>query len=60
LFCYVNFSASKDLPSANAGLHAGQRAPDFTLSDANGKPVNLSELLKNNRAVLLIFYRGYW
>ena len=60
LFCYVNFSAAKDLPSANAALHAGQRAPDFTLSDANGKPVKLSEMLKNNRAALLIFYRGYW
>jgi hypothetical protein len=59
-FCYLNFSLSKDLPSANAALHAGQQAPDFNLSDANGKPVTLSELLKNNRAVVLIFYRGYW
>ena len=60
LFCYFNFSLAKDLPSANAGLHASQEAPDFTLSDENGKLVTLSELLKNNRAVLLIFYRGYW
>jgi hypothetical protein len=60
LFCYLNFSLAKDLPSANAGLHAGQQAPGFALSDANGKPVRLSELLKNNRAVVLIFYRGYW
>ncbi|MCU1272846.1 MAG: hypothetical protein JWO48_277 [Bryobacterales bacterium] len=59
-FCYFNFSLAKDLPSANAALHAGQQAPDFNLSDANGKPVTLSELLKNNRAVVLIFYRGYW
>src|ERR1700682_268359 len=60
LFCYLNFSLAKDLPSANTGLHAGQQAPAFTLSDANAKPVSLSELMKNNRAVLLIFYRGYW
>jgi hypothetical protein len=60
LFCYFNFSLAKDLPSANASLHVSQTAADFTLSDASGKPVTLSELLKNNRAVLLIFYRGYW
>jgi hypothetical protein len=60
LFCYFNFSLAKDLPAANAGLQVGQPAPDFNLLDANGKPVALSELLKNNRAVVLIFYRGYW
>ena len=60
LFCYLNFSLAKNLPPANAGLHAGQQAPAFTLSDENSKPVALSELMKNNRAVLLIFYRGYW
>jgi peroxiredoxin len=38
----------------------GQRAPDFALADANGKTVALSDMLKGNRAVLLIFYRGYW
>ena len=59
-FCYLNFSLAKNLPSASASLHVGQQAPGFTLSDANSKPVALSELLKNNRAVLLVFYRGYW
>lgn len=49
----------------------GQKAPDFTLPDAAGKPVKLSELLaapaaqagENNRKtrwLVLIFYRGYW
>ena len=60
LFCYINFSLAKNLPSASAGLHAGQQAPSFTLLDANSKPVALSELLKNNRGLVLIFYRGYW
>lgn len=60
LFCYFSFSLAKDLPSAASAVKAGQQAPDFTLSDANGKPVALSEMLKRNRAVLLIFYRGYW
>ena len=49
----------------------GQKAPDFTLPDANGKPVKLSELLaspaarageanRKTRWLVLIFYRGYW
>jgi peroxiredoxin len=52
--------ASKDAPQV------GQRAPDFTLTDAGGKAVSLNELLTmpiNGNApkgVLLIFYRGYW
>ena len=60
LFCYLTFSLGKDLPSADKALRAGQQAPDFILSDAGGKAVALSELLKKNRAVVLIFYRGYW
>jgi hypothetical protein len=60
LFCYGSFVLARELPSAKSALHAGAQAPDFTLSDTAGKAVTLSELLKKNRAVLLIFYRGYW
>ena len=60
LFCYGIFGLTKGLPSAANAPRSGMQAPDFTLSDVNGKPVALSGLLKNNRAVLLIFYRGYW
>lgn len=59
-FCYGMFYVVKNLPSSGGALHAGQQAPGFTLSDATGHPVALSELLKQNRAVVLIFYRGYW
>jgi len=40
----------------------GAKAPDFTLLDANGKPVALSQLLGSpgTKSVLLVFYRGYW
>jgi hypothetical protein len=60
LFCYGTFVLTADIPSASGAPRPGTPAPDFTLSDAAGKPVALSELLKKNRAVLLIFYRGYW
>jgi hypothetical protein len=60
LFCYFAVALTKDLPPAGAALRIGQRAPDFSLADAGGKPVALSEILKTNRAVVLIFYRGYW
>jgi hypothetical protein len=60
LFGYFAFALTKDLPSANAALQAGQRAPDFTLDDTGGTPVALSEILQKSRGAVLIFYRGYW
>jgi hypothetical protein len=60
LFCYGIFIASKEIPSADNAPRVSQTAPDFTLASADGNPVALSDLLKRNRAVLLIFYRGYW
>ncbi len=47
-------------PASSAPQAWHDPAPDFTLQDANGKPVTLSDLRRTNRAVLLIFYRGYW
>ena len=60
LFCYLVLAGTKDLPAKNLALQAGQQAPDFTLPDADGKPVALSGILQKNRAAVLIFYRGYW
>ena len=60
VFCYGTFYAAKQIPSSASALSAGQPAPAFTLADAEGKQVVLADLLKNHRAVLLIFYRGYW
>jgi hypothetical protein len=60
---------AKDLPVSSAAPRIGQKAPDFTLNDTSGNQVSLSELLKTPidasagkapKAVLLIFYRGYW
>lgn len=60
LFCWVIFVASRDLPPPKLALQVGQQAPDFTLIDANGASQRLTEALGTNRAVLLVFYRGYW
>jgi peroxiredoxin len=47
----------------------GQQAIDFTLTDTSGQPVSLDQLFMpaaddpqatTPKAVLLIFYRGYW
>jgi sulfatase modifying factor 1 len=41
------------------GLKVGERAPDFILPNAFGKPVSLSEQLAKG-PVVLTFYRGAW
>ena len=71
VFCYSLFIDSRHLPSAAAAPKIGQKAPEFSLSDTNGKPVSLAELLSAPigaksgprhipKGVLLVFYRGYW
>jgi uncharacterized BrkB/YihY/UPF0761 family membrane protein len=65
-FIVAIFVLPRQLPASLAAPQVGQKAPDFTLSDTNSKPVALSELLsspvngKTPKGVLLIFYRGYW
>jgi len=60
LFCYGLLVLTKDIPRSEDAPRAGQHAPEFTLPDAAGKTVALSELLKTHKGALLIFYRGYW
>lgn len=40
-------------------LRVGDQAPAFNAKDANGRPVELRQLLKNG-PVVLCFYRGQW
>lgn len=42
-----------------AAIGVGAQAPDFTLPDAQGKPLSLSCLLRSGPAVV-VFYRGGW
>jgi len=63
---FMIFVMGSWLPRSVGAPQVGQKAPDFTLTDSNNKPVTLAQLLSepiNNkppRGVLLIFYRGYW
>ena len=57
----------RDLPASSEAPQVGQKAPDFTLTDTDGNQVSLAQLLASSagssaapRAVLLVFYRGYW
>lgn len=65
-FIFAIFILPRQLPASLGAPQLGQKAPDFTLSDTNGKSVALSELLsspvngKTPKGVLLVFYRGYW
>lgn len=57
--------AQTPLPESPGAPKVGEKAPDFTLPDTDGKPVTLSEVLKPRTPgekpwVLLVFYRGYW
>jgi hypothetical protein len=63
------FFHARALPPSAGAPQVGQKAPDFTLADTTGQPVSLDHLFAPAaddrqgmppRAVLLIFYRGYW
>src|SRR5688500_1532680 len=45
LFVFGVFVAARDLPASAAAPRVGQRAPDFTLPDQDGKPVTLAQLI---------------
>jgi hypothetical protein len=69
MFAYGLFYMGRQLPASATAPRPGQKAPDFSLPDQNGKLVTLSELLSSPpggststkpNGVLLIFYRGYW
>ena len=47
-------------PSRADSAASGSAAPDFSLASAGGNEVSLSGLLEDHRAVVLVFYRGYF
>lgn len=65
LFLFATTVGSRQLPATAGALQVGQQAPDFTLPDAQGRPVRLASLFEPPAGgppgwVLLVFYRGYW
>ncbi|HLW55155.1 MAG TPA: hypothetical protein VKW06_20160 [Candidatus Angelobacter sp.] len=65
----IGFFHARDIPASGGAPKVGQKAPDFTLTNTSGKSVSLSQLLttpidtrsgKAPKAVLLVFYRGWW
>ncbi len=65
-FVFSTFIMSRWMPAAQGAPQVGRKAPDFSLSDTEGRTVSLSELLstplngKAPKGVLLVFYRGHW
>jgi len=56
-FIFMTEVWPRQLPASAGAPHVGEKAPDFTLADASGGSVRLSDL---GAWSLLIFYRGYW
>jgi cytochrome oxidase Cu insertion factor (SCO1/SenC/PrrC family) len=61
------FSHAQMGPKDGAGLPAtdlervkiGDKAPDFTLENMDGKKITLTSY-RGKKNVVLVFYRGYW
>jgi hypothetical protein len=60
LFCFGFFYEARQLPLSTEAPRVGQKAPEFTLHDKDNKSVSLTDLLSGSKAVVLIFYRGFW
>ena len=60
LFSYEIFYVLRQVPLSAHAPRVGEQAPDFLLLDQNAKPVGLGDLLSGSKAVVLIFYRGFW
>ena len=51
---------STQIPSAETALGVSRKAPQFVLANTAGTKISSSDLLKDHRGLVLVFYRGYW
>jgi AhpC/TSA family len=58
-FSYEIFYVLRQVPLSAQAPRLGEKAPEFSLPDQDGKPIALANLLSPHGAVL-IFYRGHW
>jgi peroxiredoxin len=63
------FYKARAVPPSTDSPQIGQKVPDFTMTDTHGQSVSLARLFApaptdaaspSPKAVLLVFYRGYW
>lgn len=60
-FSYGTLVGTRDLPASSGAPLEGQRAPEFTLPDQDGRPVTFADLLAPAPGgVVLVFFRGHW
>jgi hypothetical protein len=71
IFGWASYQVFTKTPSARLAPQIGQKAPEFSLTDANGTTVTLTQVLATPvadasgakhpaKGVLVVFYRGYW
>ena len=53
----ISNAEAQTAASRTEPVKVGAIAPDFTLTDTNGRTVKLSAI---KRPTVLVFYRGYW
>jgi len=46
--------------NSEKGLKTGSKAPFIDTVDINGEKINLNEILKENKGLLIDFFRGAW
>lgn len=52
-------AAAQTAKTPTTPIDVGETAPEFTLTDHNGKTIKLSDA-RGKSPVVLVFYRGYW